>query len=224
MQRRQFFLISATVVLTLIIVGVVGGLVYYQMLKSSPQYSLALLVDAAKRDDTDEIDEIVDINAVVEDFMPQVTAKAIELYGRGLPPEAIQRATLLARPLMPAVKDRARAELPRVIRERTARYGDVPFFAMVLGANKYLDISIANDVATVNSKLENHPLEVRMRRSDDRWQIVGVKDDKLATSIAQKIGQEIIAIAMNGGKDTADKFGVGNMTDLLRQAQEQLVK
>lgn len=222
---KQTYVIAGTVALTLAVVAVIGGLIYYHQLKSSPQYSLALLVDAAKRDDTEEVDNIVDIDAVVEDFMPQVTAKAIELYGRGMSPEAIQKATILARPLMPAVKERARAELPRVIRERTAKYGDVPFFAMVMGASRYVDIVISDDVAIVSSKLQNHPLEMKMQWNGDRWQIVGVKDEKVAAGIAQKIGQQIIAIAtLGGGKDTADKFGgMGNLSNTLRQAEE-LVK
>ena len=222
---KQTYVIAGTVALTLAVVALIGGLIYYHQLKSSPQYSLALLVDAAKRDDTDEVDAIVDIDAVVEDFMPQVTAKAIELYGRGMSPEAIQKATLLAKPLMPAVKDRARAELPRVIRERTAKYGDVPFFAMVMGASRYLDIAVTDDIAVVNSKLESHPLEMKMQWNGDRWQIVGVRDEKVAAGIAQKIGQQIIAIATLGsGKDTADKFGgIGNLSNTLRQAEE-LVK
>ncbi|MFN0278526.1 MAG: hypothetical protein ACKVRN_07985 [Pyrinomonadaceae bacterium] len=219
---RQLFVIIGTVVLTLVVVAGIGGLIYYQMLKSSPQYSLALLVDAAKRDDADEIETIVDYDAVVENFMPQVTGKAIELYGRGLPPETVQKVFILAQPLMPAVKNRARAELPRVIRDRTAKYGDVPFFAMVLGANKYLGVSVTDDVATVNSKLENRPLSMTMRWNGDRWTIVGVKDDRLATDIARKIGQEIIFVATNGGKDTAERFGVGNLSDLMRQAEEMV--
>ena len=222
-MSKQLFVIAGSVVLTIVAVAGIGGFIYYERLKSSPQYSLALLVDAAKRDDTGEIDSLVDINAVVEDFMPQVTGKAIELYGRGVSPQVLQRVAILAKPLMLAVKDRARAELPRVIRERTAKYGDVPFFAMVMGADKYLDISVTDDLAVVNSKLQDHPLEMRMRRNGDRWQIVGIKDEKLATSIAQKVGQEIIAVAANGGQDTADKFGIGNLSNLLRQAEE-LVK
>ncbi len=223
MSSKQVFVIIGTVVLTIVAVAGIGAIFYYENLKSSPQYSLALLVDAAKRNDTAEIDAIVDINAVVDDFMPQVTGKAIELYGRGLPPQVLQRAAMLAQPLLPAVKDRARAELPRVIRERTAKYGDVPFFAMVLGANKYLDVSVTGDTAIVNSKLQNRPLAMTMRRNGERWQIVGIKDEKLATDIAQKIGQEIIAVASNGGKETADRFGIGNLSDLIRQAEE-LVK
>lgn len=223
MSSKQIFVIAGTVTLTLIVVACICGLIYYQGLKSTPQYSLALLVDAAKRNDTNEVDTLVIIDAIVDDFMPQVTGKAIELYGRGLPPQVLQKVAMLAQPLLPAVRDRARAELPRVIRERTAKYGDVPFFAMVLGANKYLEVSITGDSAIVNSKLQNRPLAMTMRRNGDRWQIVGIKDEKLATDIAQKVGQEIIAVASNGGKETAERFGVGNLSDLLRQAEE-LVK
>ena len=65
---------------------------------------------------------------------------------------------------------------------------------------------------------------MKMRKSGDRWKIVGVKDDTLATDIAQKIGQQIIALATNGfNKKTAEKLGVGNLADLLKQVQE-LVK
>ena len=89
---KQLFLIIATVLLTIFVVGIIGGLIYYQGLRSTPQYSLALLVDAAKRDDTNEINELVNIDAVADDFMPQVMSKAVELYGRGLPPPLIKAA------------------------------------------------------------------------------------------------------------------------------------
>ena len=181
-----------------------AGFVYYQSLKKTPQYSLALLVDAAKRDDKAEIDGLVDINMIIDDFMPQVTDKAVELYGRGLPPQTIQKVTELAQPLLPAVKDRARAELPKAIRSRSEKYGGVPFFMMVFGADHYFDISIAGDTAVAKSKNADRPFEMKLRRNGDRWQIVGLKDEQLATDIARKIGQEIIAIAKNGGKNTAD--------------------
>jgi len=155
--------------------------------------------------------------------MPQVTGKAIELYGRGQPPEVLKKVARLALPLLPAVKERARAELPRVIRERTARFGSVPFFAMVMGADRYLDISITGNIAIVKSKIPEHQLEMKMERVGDRWQIVGVRDEQLATAIARKVGQEIMAIAVGGGRNAADQFGIGNLTELLKQAEE-LVK
>lgn len=222
MSKRPFA-IAGFVFLGLVLVAGIGFYVYYQSLKSTPQYSLALLVDAAERDDRSEIALLVNIDAVVDDFVPQITNKAVELYGRGQSQDVLRRVARLALPLLPAVKERARAELPRVIRERTKRFGSVPFFAMVLGADRYLDISIDGETASVTSKLPEHQFEVKMKRSGDRWQIIGVKEEQLATAIARKVGQEIMAVAVGGGKKAADEFGVGNLTDLLKQAEE-LVK
>jgi hypothetical protein len=217
------FAVACIIVFSLAAIVVLGVFVYYQTLRSTPEYSLALLVEAAKQDDKEAIDSLVDIDAVVDDFMPQVTDKAIELYGRGQPPEILRKVAKLATPLLPAVKERAKAELPRVIRQRTEGFGYVPFFAMVMGAGKYLDIRIESDTATLKSKVAERPLEMKMRRKGDRWQIVGVKDEQLATAIARKIGQEIMAIAVGGGKGAAEQFGIGNLSDLLKQAEE-LVK
>ncbi len=220
-RRRWLKVLAILFVLFALFVGAagIGGYMYWRSLKNTPQYSLALLVDAAKNDDKKAIDELVDFDAVVDDFVPQVTGKATELYGKGLPPKIIAQLAKVAIPVMPAIKERARAELPRIVRERVEKLGNVPFVAMVVGAGRYLDIRVDGDNATVTSKIPERPLEVKMRRNGDRWQIVGVKDDVLATEIAKKIGQDIIAIATNGGaKKTAEKLGVGSLADLLRKA------
>ncbi|MEJ7625056.1 MAG: hypothetical protein WKF34_13765 [Pyrinomonadaceae bacterium] len=222
-MSRRLFVITAVVVLSIVAIVGVGGLLYYRSFRGTPQYSLALLVEAAKSDDKPQIDRLVDINAVVDDFVPQITGKAVELYGRGQPPEVLQAAARMARPILPAVKERARAELPRVIRQRTESFGYVPFAAMVMGADKYLDISTTGDIATIKSKLPEHPLEAKMRRNGEIWQIVGVKEEKLATDIARRIGQEIMAIAASGGaRGAADRYGVGDLSELLRQAEEMI--
>lgn len=218
---RKIFGVTAGIAVGLVVVITVGGFAYYQSFKDEPQYSLALLVDAAKRDDKTAIAQFVDIDAVVDDFVPQITDKAVEMYGRGMPPTVIEKAKRMATPIMPAVKERARSELPRVIRDRTEKFGYVPFFAMVMGVDRYLDITVTGDTALVKSKLPEHRFEVKMKRTGDRWQIVAVKEEQLATDIARTIGQQIIAIASKGlTRETADKLGVGNLADLLRQAEE----
>jgi hypothetical protein len=222
-MNKRLLVITSSVVLSMLLIAVVGSFIYYLSLRGTPQYSIALLVDAAKRDDKAEIDSLVDIDAVVDDFLPQITSKAVELYGRGLSPAVIDKMAAIATPILPAVKQRARTELPRVIRDRSEEFGYVPFFGMVMGAQRYLDISVAGDTAIVRSKVKDHPLEMTMQRQGDTWRIIGVKDEPLATEIARKIGQEIIAVARNGDNDTAEKFGIGNLSDLLRQA-EDLVK
>jgi hypothetical protein len=101
--------ISAVLLAIFLFIGAIAGYFYWQGVKASPEYSLALLVDAARRGDQKAIDELVDTDAVVESFLPQVTDKATELYGRNLPADKIAKVKDAAVPLMPAIKQRARA-------------------------------------------------------------------------------------------------------------------
>lgn len=219
--RRMVILTIFTILMTLLVCGCTGGYLYWQSFKGTPQYALASLVEAARKDDQDRVDEFVAVDRIVDDFMPQITGKAIELYGRGLPPQTIARVAQVATPVMPALKDRARARLPVMIRKKTERFESVPFAAMVIGANRYLDIRAEGETATVRSKLPQHSFEVRMQRNGDSWKIVGVRDDELATDIAQKVGQEIIAVAANGGVDAAgDRLGIRNLNTILQQAED----
>src|SRR5215213_7594539 len=164
-RSRKIILTIAGVLMALIAVGFVGGYLYWRSFEDTPQYSLALLVDAARHHDQAGVDNIVVIDSIVDEFMPQITGKAVELYGRGLPPQTIARVAQVATPVMPALKERARAQLPNMIRKKTERFESVPFAAMVLGADRYLDIRPSGDSALVRSKLPEHSFEVRMQRS-----------------------------------------------------------
>lgn len=205
----------------ILIIGAVGGYFYWRNLKKTPQYSLGLIVDAARRNDQKAVDELLDTDAAVDDFMPQITAQAVELYGRNLPPQTIARIAQIAAPVLPVVKRRARAEIPDLIREKTKKFENVPFWAIVVAADRFLDITREGDKAFVKSKVNDKPLELTLKRNGDKWQVVGLKDEELAKKIAEKIGQEIIALAKNGGAEKAGaQFGVDNLQDVLKQAQD----
>ena len=220
-RARKIVLAISAGLVAIIVIGGAAGYLYWRSFEDTPQYSLALLVDAARRDDQKQVDEIVAIDSIVDEFMPQITGKAIELYGRGLSQKTIDRVAKVATPVMPALKDRARAQLPGMIRKKTERFETVPFAAMVLGADRYLDIRPSGDTAVVRSKLPEHSFEVRMQRNGRGWKIVSVRDEALATEIAQKVGQEIIAVATNGGANAAgEKLGIKDLNTILQQAEE----
>lgn len=210
------------IILTVVLIAAgIGGYFYWQRVKKTPAYSLALVVDAARRGDKAQMEQFVDTEAVVDDFMPQITAKAVELYGRNLPPQAVAKAEQAAAPLMPAVKERARVELPRVIREKTAPLEKVPYWLIALGANRAVDISVRNDTALVKSKIPERPLELTMRRDGEHWKVVALKDDVLAQKIAEKIGQDIIAFTAKGGiKKAGEQLGVQNAEQILKSVQD----
>ena len=216
-KRALVILFAVTCILA---IGI-GG--YYYSLRKTPAYSLALIVDAAKRDDAAELEQLVDLDAVVEDFVPQVTAKAVEMYGRGLPVGTVARVAGAAAPLFPVVKQRASAVLPRVVRDRTREFSDVPFFMLVLGTDRFLDISVEADSAIIRSKVPERPLDLKMRLKEGKWRVSGIKDDALATEIAQRIGQQIIAIAYGKiTKETIGELGINGLADALNDVQEQI--
>ncbi|MDM7923828.1 MAG: hypothetical protein QUS14_16155 [Pyrinomonadaceae bacterium] len=219
-MKKVFWRIFAGVS-AVVLVGVGAGYLYWKSFEDTPQYSLALLIDAARRDDQQAIDELVDTNAVVDSFVPQVTGKAADMYGRGLPPNVIDRMTNVAAPLMPAVKQKARAELPRLIRKETERFANVPFAGFVLGAEQYLEVLVEGETSRIRSKLPKHTFEVTMKRRGGRWQVIGVNDDALATRISQAIGQQIIGMAAKGDlRRAGESLGVENLQELIKQAEE----
>jgi len=200
-----------------------AGFFYWRSLKDTPQYSLALLVDAARRDDKAQVSQLVDIDSVVEDFLPQIMSSAVEMYGRGLPQQTIANLAAVAKPILPALKERARTELPRVIRERTEKFDYVPFAAIVMGADRYLEIKIKGDTADIKSKIEDKPLELTMKRINDRWVVVGIREQELSDNIARTVGQQVIAVASGAKIGDANKnLGVKNLQDVLKQAEDLL--
>ena len=213
---RVLKILGAALFVILLVVGI-GSFLYWQSVKKSPAYSLALLVDAARRDDQKQVEQLVDTEAVVGNFMPQVTAKAVELYGRNLSPAALAKVEQVAAPAIPIIKERAKMELPRVIREKTEAVEKVPYWVIALFADRAVSITLDGDTANVKSTIPERPLELTMKRdaATQTWKVIGMKDDVLARKIAEKIGQEIIAVASKGGlKKAAQQLGVKDLDSL----------
>jgi hypothetical protein len=219
-KHRRNFKIALIMVASVIVIAGVSVFVYYKQLKKTPQYSLALLIDAARRDDKDGFNQLIDTDAVVDDFVRQVMDHAVDLYGRGVPQGVIDKVRDLASPILPAIKSQAHDRLAAAIKVRTKRFANVPFFVMVFAADRYLQIDLNGDIATVHSKIEDQPLDIKMKRNGDRWQVVGVKDDQLATDVARSIGQELMDLATTKITDAAaNQLGIGNLLNLVRQAE-----
>jgi len=223
-KKRSIFVkvlgVLGILLVFILLVGGIGSYFYWQSVKKTPAYSLALLVDAARRDDKNQVEQIVDTETVVNNFLPQITDKAIELYGRNLPPQTLTRVAQIATPLMPAIKDRAKEELPRLIREKTQSVENIPYWLIALGAERAVEIRQTGDTAQIKSKMANRPLEMEMKRSGANWKVVAIKDEVLARRIAETVGQEIVALAAKRNIDNAGRqLGVENLQDMIKQLE-----
>lgn len=217
----RFLKITGIVLAAVLLIGAVVGYFYWQGVKTTPQYSLALLVDAARRGDQKAIDELVDTDAVVESFLPQITDKATELYGKNLPPDKISKVKEYSTPLLPAIKQRARQEVPRVISEKTDKFASVPYWAIAIGAGYFLDVKTNGETSTVISKIPERQFELTMKRNGDKWRVVGIKDDALATRIAQNVGQELITISTKEGlKKASEKMNAPDLQNVKKKIED----
>ena len=206
------------------IIVAVGGYWWWTNLEKSPAYSLALLVDAARKDDKPTIEKFLDTNAVVDSFVPQVTAKATERYGRGFPPLVVAKATQQLQPLLlqalPQIKEIARREIPQVIKEKAKIAPDVSPFVLAIGLGRIINVEQTGDTAIVKAEVQARAVEIKMQRNGDRWKIVGAKDDALADKIADQVAQKVLALVnqrQTTGKPISNKDVVEDITRQIQQ-------
>lgn len=209
------------------LIALVGGYWWYANLQKSPSYSLALLIEAARKDDQPKIDQFLDADAVVDNFVPQIETKAKERYARGVAPETLKRAEQLIqqylKPLLPTIKEQARREIPRQIKDKAASIPEAPAWSVAFALNRVAEIAETGDTAIVKSNYQSRPLEVEMRRNNDRWKVVAVKDEPLADAIAQQIAQRVQQeLSKKPGAKTAPLAPNGQTIEDLRRQLEQL--
>lgn len=196
---------------------------YWRSFYGSPQYSMASIVAAAKNNDQDTVNSLLDTDAIVDNMLPQILASAGKIYGRGMPPQLLNRLTMIAEPLMPAIKYRARERLIPIVQKRLGEIGDEPFPLLVIGADRFLDIKIDGDNAIAMQKYIDKPVRFKLKRAGEVWKVVGIEDDQFADDLAKQIGQSIVAAALSN--DVSAVKGLVNkesIDEMIKQAEDLL--
>ncbi len=193
-RRRRILSIAALTVLGLVLVVLVGGYAWWQSYKKGPAYSLALLVDAAQREDVPGVEALIDSDRVAQGFIPQVIEKLT--VGGGPIPTLPRGAVTAALPqLLPRVRETMREEIARAVKGfAEGAGGEKPFVLLALGVPRVAEIKEEGDAANVTFKAGERPVELSMQRDGERWKVVAVKDDEMATGIAARLASSVPAI------------------------------
>jgi hypothetical protein len=217
-SRRRWphrVVLVAGILLSILVLASIG---YYLGVRSTPEYSLALLIDAARAGNQTEMERYLDTSRVIEDFSSQVLEEVAALYGRGMSAELLKELADASLIVTPAVEGRVAAELPEFLKRETAGLSDLPFWLVVIGTDRYTLVEIDGDRAEVRPTDRKDGRSVIMMRSDDRWRVVAVRDRVLARELAQKFGNDIMTLAREGDiSGFADLFGVKGFSDLLER-------
>lgn len=205
-SRGAKILSIVAIALGVIVIGaIVGGYFWWQGYKSKPAYSLALLVDAVERNDTAQFDEIVDTNKIVDSFVPQVTEKAFGRYSSALTAPLRSQIESLVPTLLPSIKDKVHEEVVAQVKELGARAEGKPFIIVAIGIPYVVDIKEENSMAKVTVTLKDRPVVLTMERNGERWKVVGITDETMASRIADKIMKDLPAVGSELEKDIRKK-------------------
>jgi hypothetical protein len=184
--------IVAVIALGLGVLLIAGGFFWWRSFTRGPAYSVAMLIDAARRGDMATVETLIDGDQIAQGFVPQVIDK---LAGGGIAlPSSLQRGQLAgAMPmLIPRVRETIRDEIARGMKgvaEATGQNLPVPLLA--LAVSRAAQIVEAGDNATIKLTVPDRSLELAMRRDGEQWKVVTVKDDVLASDIAARLASSI---------------------------------
>jgi hypothetical protein len=183
--------LTALIIIGVVLVLLVSAYAWWRGFEKSPAYSLALLVDAAERDDAQGVESFIDADQIAQGFIPQVIDR---LAGQGSPltPQARAQLNTALPQLIPRVRETMRDEVARELKGLSkAEAGRTPFFVKALGVRGMTDVREQGDTAAVAVKAEGRALDLTMKREGERWRVVTVKDEQLATDIATRLASSI---------------------------------
>jgi len=199
-RRRRVLSIAALALAGVMLALCLGGYWWWQSFKSSPAYSLALVLDAAERDDQAAFEALIDMEGVSRSVVPQV----IERVRGGdnslnISPQVRRQIAQNAQVWLPGVREGVRgvlmSETKRLAEQSGAR--GFPFFVRALALSRLGESQTQGEgnaaTANVTYQVNERPVEFGLKGSDvegqPNWKVVSAKSDDLAARVAEQVAK-----------------------------------
>lgn len=191
---RKVLAILALLLVGLVLVLTVGAFLWWQHYQTTPTYSLALLVDAAQRNDMTGVDKIVDSDKIVDNFAGQVMDKAAGRYGGALSGEVSKAIRARVPVLLPNIKQQVRDSVAARVKEISSKADQKPFLVVALAMPYFVKVTTAGDKAIGVINIHDKQLRMDLERSSDGWRVVAVQDDALLERMVDEVIKDLPAI------------------------------
>jgi hypothetical protein len=200
-------LLIVAIILLLIIVGLAAGVFFWwRSYQSSPTYALAVLTDAAQRDDTATVDSLLDIQKIGSDFTAQVRQR---VPTPSVPSSLLpSQADAIKSSASAKLNDTIHEQLVKEIKDLTDAAAGKPFVLIAVAVPRYVDMKRTDKTAQATVNIKDEQIQLTMQTdglpgsSIGGWKIVAVKDDKLA----KMVGEAIMKSAPSTGTQIEDQI------------------
>lgn len=182
-------LVSLT--LGILIAATVGGFVAWNYFKTTPTYSLALLVDAARRDDASSFDKVFDTDRVVESFLADLAQRSEAGFLGALPISLRDRLKSPPPSVVTYLKTGMREGVRRRINELDESLANSPFIVTAVALYFKTTLRQEGDKAIISIIRNDQRLELGMLRNGDSWRVVSAKDDALAARMIANMARDL---------------------------------
>jgi len=196
-KRRRWPRVLAVLAL-LVVIGVVGvgvaGFLLWRRYQSTPSYTLALILDAAQRNDVAEFQKRIDEEEMAKNIAAGVNKNAAARYGYALNSSIQQQIDGAMPALLPRVKQAVRDEFFNSVKAFAAAPEKRSFVYILAAVRSLLTITEQGDSAEAKGTLAGNNIELTMRRDADRWKVTDIKNDAIVQRIVDGMMSELPAI------------------------------
>jgi hypothetical protein len=184
-------------VLGVMVAAGVGGYFWFRHYQTTPAYSLAVVLDAAQRNDMTTLDQHVDSNQIATNMIATVREKAASRYGATLSGPLQKQIDSLLPSFLPGLKQTVHEEVVQQIRELSPNATPKPVILVALTVSSLAKIATEGENANVTATVRNRTVALTMHKDGERWKVTDVKDDALVQRVVDDMMKQLPAI----GKD-----------------------
>jgi hypothetical protein len=186
--------ILAGLILLIVAVAAAGGFLWWRNYQTTPAYTLALLIDAAQRNDAAEFSKRINDDEIAKNMVASVSQKAAGRYGLAMNSSVQSQIDKQIPSLLPRLKQTIHDEVVKEIKQVAAKSEPQPFILLVVGVPRLVTVTTEGDIAKVKAPLSDRTIELTMQRDADRWKVTDLKDDIVVQRVVDNVMKELPAI------------------------------
>jgi len=199
-QPRRWPKILGILVLVFLVIGLVaaaGGYFWWRHFQTTPVYSLAVLIDAAQRNDGATVDRLTNSDKVIGNLAEQMIDKVSGQLGfvSGYVPSGVLSQSAGLHTLPPSVvetlKQTFRERVTAEIKDFSAQSAPKPFIILALTLPNMIKVTSTDNTARMTATVRGQPVELTMEKEAGVWKVVGIKDDNFVTRLVSELVNDL---------------------------------